>query len=320
MKALPSRFRISLALALCALCLGPAARAQEKKEGKKEQAAEPVQVRLNAAVFDAQNRPVAGLRAEDFEVLEDGVPQRLTHFERREGPLAFGLLVDNSGSFREIINGVVGLGLMFVNESGPDAEGFVVRFIGSDYITVIQQMTASKARLAGALEEMFIEGGQTAIGDAVHLSADYLARFKAAQTAPRPHGLVLITDGEDRGSRHKPEQVHQKLRESGVPVFALGIVKGSRLQSSPEKARRYLERLASESGGRAHFGAEPRDLVPAVRQILDEMGAPYALGYASTNPKRDGGRRKIEVRAKGPADSGPLTVRAKPDYTAPDKK
>ena len=48
------------------------------------------------------------------------------------------------------------------------------------------------------------------------------------------------------------------------------------------------------------------------------MNAPYALGYASTNPKRDGRQRKLEVRARHAA--GPLTVRAKPEYTAPDKK
>jgi Ca-activated chloride channel homolog len=322
MKASLSRTRVLLALVLCALCLGAPAFAQEKKEakqeGKKEDAAEPLSVRLNASVFDAEGRPVNDLRMEDFEVLEDGVPQKLTHFERREGPLTFGLVVDNSGTFRSIFNEVVGLGSMFVAESGPDSEAFVVRFVSSDQITIMQNVTASKPRLAAALGQMYIEGGQTAIMDAVYLSAEHLLKFKAGQTAPRRYGLVLITDGEDRANFYRPEQVYQKLREAGAPLYVAGVVKRQNMKISPEKARKYLERFAFESGGRAHFADQPRDLAPAVRQILDELGAPYALGYASTNPKRDGRQRKLEVRARGPA--GPLAVRAKADYTAPDKK
>jgi VWFA-related protein len=322
MKASLSRLRILLTFVLCGLSLGAASFAQEqqgaKKEGKQGPAAEPLRVRLNASVFDAQNRPVAGLDAEDFEVLEDGVAQQLTHFERREGPLTFGLVVDNSGTFRSVFDDVVNLGRLFVAESGPDAELFVIRFVDSAHIDIVQNVTASKSRLAAALDNMYIEGGQTAIGDAVYLAADHLARFKAGQTAPRRYGLVLITDGEDRVNYYKPAQVYQKLREAGAPLYVAGIVNGDNLKISPEKARRYLERFASESGGRAHFAEKPRDLAPSVRQILDELGAPYALGYDSTNPKRDGRKRKLEVRAKSAA--GPLTVRAKDGYTAPDKK
>jgi VWFA-related protein len=229
-------------------------------------------------------------------------------------------VVDNSGTFRSVFNDVVSLGRSFVAESGPEAEAFVVRFVSSDQITVMQNLTASKSRLAAALDNMYIEGGQTAIADAVYLSADHLVKLKAGQTAPRRYGLVLITDGEDRVNFYRPEQVYQKLREAAAPLYVAGIVNRDNLKISPEKARKYLERYAFESGGRAHFAARPRDLLPAVRLILDEMGAPYALGYVSTNPKRDGRTRKIEVRAKSPADAGPLTVRAKGDYTAPDKK
>jgi Ca-activated chloride channel family protein len=316
MKAWPTRTLWLLTLVACALAA--AAPAQEKKEGKKDSAADALRVSLHVSVFDAQNQPVTNLNAEDFEVLEDGVAQKLTHFERREGPLAFGLVVDNSGSFHDIIDGVIGLGRSFVNESGPGAVSFVVRFVSTDEIKVMHGVTTDKRALVDALDAMYIEGGQTAVGDAVYLSAEHLASYKAAMHVPHRYGLVLITDGEDRASYYKPEQVHRKLREAGVPVYALGIVKGSRLRSSPEKARRYLERLAFESGGTVYFAEHPRDLAPAVRHILDEMGAPYALAYAPANQKRDGRPRRLEVRAKGPA--GPLTVKAKTEYTATDKK
>ena len=320
MKASPSRPRMLTACVVCALALAAPMPAQEKKEGKSEPAVAQWAARLNVSVFDAQNRPVTSLNAEDFEILEDGVAQKVTHFERREGPLTFGLVVDNSGSFRSLMNDVVGVGHALVEASGPDAEIFVVRFVGSKSINIVQPLTTNKARLGGALDDMFVEGGQTAINDAVYLSADYLAQFKAGQSAPRRYGLVLITDGEDRKSNYKPAQVHQKLREAGVPLYALGLwhgeIRGFQ-ETTPEKAGKYLERLAFESGGRAHLIKKRADLAPAVRQILAELSAPYALGYVPTSQKRDGRKRKLEVRAKGSA--GPLTVHTKNEYTAPEK-
>lgn len=302
--------------ALCVALLASSAGAQEKKEQKPEPT---LSVRLSALVVDAQNRLVGDLRREDFQVLEDGVPQQISFFEKQDGPHAFGLVVDSSGSLRSQINAVVGFGKMIVVGTGEGSEGFVVRFISSDNIKVMQDVTADKGALARALDAIYVEGGQTAINDAVYLAADRMAKYRQGETAPRRYSLVLVTDGEDRASFYRNEQVYAKLRETGLRVFVVGLVGGDYAKSSPEKAKQYLSRLAFETGGTAYFVTKPNELSNAARQILLEMSANYVLGYDSTNPKRDGSTRKIQVTVKSGAGGEQRKVLAKESYVAPRK-
>ena len=304
-----------LAASLCSSVA--AARAQESK---KEQSAErPLAVRLGALVLDAQDRPVNELRAEDFQVVEDGAPQKVTHFERLEGPHAFGLVVDRSGSLRRDIGNVVEFGKLVVRGTGAEAAGFVVTFIASDNIKVAQDTTTDKRAMESALDDIWIEGGQTAINDAVYLAADRLAKFRKAEKLPRRYSLILVTDGEDRASYYDDEQVYAKLRESGLRVFVIGLVQKEYRSTTPEKAKRYMRRLASESGGSAYFFKKGDELLSVSGSVLADMNANYLVGYESTNPKRDGSKRKVALSvAAGPGGEA-RKVLAKDGYEAPKR-
>lgn len=297
MKASRSWRALLLAALLCPAAAAP--RAQESKQQKP--AAQPAAVRLGALVLDAQGKPVGDLRPEDFQVVEDGAPQKVTHLERLEGPHAFGLLVDSSGSMRNDINNVVEFGRRVVGSAGADAAGFVVRFTASDNIKVIQDATTDKRALSAALDEIFVEGGQTAINDAVHLGAERLAQFRKNEKAPRRYSVIIVTDGEDRASWYKDQQVYAKLREAGVRLFVIGLVQKDYRSTTPEKAKQYMRRLAAESGGSAYFFRRGDELAPVAERVLADMNANYLVGYESTNRRRDGAARKISVTvAPGP--------------------
>lgn len=310
--------RSSCALLLSALLCTAAA--QDSKKGKKEEtASRPVAVRLSALVLDAQDRPVGGLRAEDFQVVEDGVPQKVTLFERLEGPHAFGLAVDSSGSMRRNIDRVTDFGKLVVRGAGPDSVGFVVSFIDSDHIRVVQDTTTNRGALEAALDDIFIEGGQTAINDAVYLAAERVAQFRKLEKIPRRYSVVLVTDGEDRASYYKDEEVYAKLRETGVRVFVIGLVQSEYNSTTPEKAKQYMRRLALESGGSVYFWKRGDELPPVARLVLADMSANYLLGYESTNARRDGGARKVSVSvAAGPGGEA-RKVFAREGYDAPKK-
>jgi Ca-activated chloride channel family protein len=308
--------RLLSAFVLCA-ALTLAVVAQEKKKEKPPET--PLSVRLSALVLDSQDRLAGDLRQEDFQILEDGVPQKISVFEKQEGPHAFGLVVDSSGSLRSEINKVLEFGKMILAGTGADSEGFVVRFISSDKIRMLQDVTADKSALARALDSVYVEGGQTAINDAVYLAAERMAKYRQSQKAPRRYSLVLITDGEDRASFYKNEQVFEKLRAAGVRVFVVGFVGGDYLKTPPEKVKAYMNRLAFESGGSAYFVKRGDELPEVARQILTEMSANYVLGYDSTNPKRDGSARKIQLTVSNGTGGGPRKVLAKDSYVAPKK-
>jgi Ca-activated chloride channel family protein len=315
MRASRSWCALAFAALLCAAAAGP--RAQESK--KEKSAARPLTVRLSALVLDSQDRPVGDLRQEDFQIKEDGVPQQITHFEKLEGPHAFGLLVDSSGSMRSDISRVVEFGRLVVNGTGENSAGFALSFIASDDVRILQDTTTDKRALTAGLDEVYIKGGQTAINDAVYLGAERLAQFRKIEKSPRRYSLVVVTDGEDRASYYKDEQVYEKLREADVRVFVIGLVQKEYQSTTPEKARQYMRRLAAESGGSAYFWKQGDDLAAVAEHVLADMKANYLVGYESTNPKRDGAARKVSVSVAAGPSGETRKVYAKDGYDAPKK-
>ena len=310
-------------LTLVLVCLTAALPAGAQDKGKKEKgkAAEaPFEVRLNVTVLDAAGRPVTDLRAEDFHVTEDGAAQQVKHLSRHEGPPVFGIVADNSGSLRHLMNAVVDFGRLLVEGSDPRSEIFVERFVGSDQIALMQDFTTNRAALGRALDDMYVEGGQSAITDALYLAAEHMARRKDEGRPPRRRALVLITDGEDRANVHTTEQLVAKLREGEVQVFVLGLTKAVKLQvTSPEKATAYLNRVALESGGALYLPEKQANLVDFAKDIIAELNAPYTLGFTPANQKRDGSTRKLSVAVANAPDGGPRRVVARAAYTAPRK-
>src|SRR5215213_1735129 len=122
-------------------------------------------VNLSVRVIDRNNRPINGVRQEDFKVYEDGVLQPVQFFSTEEVPISYGLAVDNSGSMRSQIDKIIEAGKILINTNKPGDETFLVRFIDSEKIETMQDFTADKERLFDGLDSMYIEGGQTAIID-----------------------------------------------------------------------------------------------------------------------------------------------------------
>lgn len=306
-------------LTLTLVCLLAATAAAQDKGKKEKVAAEPFEVRLGVTVLDAGGRPVEGLRAEDFRVTEGGAAQQVKQLTRHEAPPVFGIVADNSGSLRHLINAVVEFGHLLVEKSDPRSEIFVERFVGPDRIVLVQNFTTNRAALKSALDEMYVEGGQSAITDALFLAAEHMAA-RGDEAPPRRGALVLITDGEDRENARTVEQLVAKLRSSGVQVFVLGLTKAVKIQrGSPEKAIAYLNRVAVESGGALYLFDKQADLPGLALSILAELNAPYTLTFAPSNQKRDGSTRKLSITVADAPDGTPRRVVARASYAAPKK-
>ncbi|MCA1592298.1 MAG: hypothetical protein LC754_06540 [Acidobacteria bacterium] len=107
-------------------------------------------VKLNVLVTDDKGHFAGDAKQEDFHVFEDGVEQRITFFARDESPLSYGLVVDNSGSLRSMMNTVVSITKAFVKYNRAQDETFVVRFVGSDHISIMEDFTSNTAALSKA--------------------------------------------------------------------------------------------------------------------------------------------------------------------------
>jgi Ca-activated chloride channel homolog len=259
-------------------------------------------VQLHVRVIDRNNRPIDNVTLDQFHVYEDGVIQPVESFTREEVPISYGLAVDTSGSLRTQLQSVIDAGKTIVNSNKKGDETFLIRFIGRDNTELIQDFTTKQDLLIDALDNLYVEGGQTAVIDAVYLAAEHATEpGNNDRIEKRRRALIVITDGEDRGSVYTQDQLFARLREEDVQIFVIGFIneldkEAGLIRKSPrEKAVNLINKLASETGGRAFFPESISDLPRIANEIVRDMRTQYVLSYNPTNKTPDGTFRAIKV-------------------------
>lgn len=266
-------------------------------------------VNLNVRIVDRNNRPIGNVTKNEIKIYEDNVLQEIDGFTKAEVPTNYALVIDNSGSLRFQLEKVIEAGKIIVNTNRPDDETSVIRFVSSDKIEITQDFSANKADVNEALDNLFIEGGQTAIIDAVYLAAEKVNQYEKSRNPndKKRRALILVSDGEDRDSYYNEQQLFDLLRESDVQIYAVGFTSdlskdGGFITKSPKgKAEAFLKRLAEETGGKAYFPQTTGELDTIARDIAAELRTQYVISYYPTNNEKDGKFRNIKVAvADGP--------------------
>lgn len=263
-------------------------------------------VNLNVRVVDRFNRPIANLRKEDFQIFEDKAAQPIEFFSQSEVPTNYALVIDNSGSLRFQLEKVIEASKTIVGTNRPDDETGVIRFVSSEKIEILQDFTADKTDLNDALDNMFIEGGQTAIIDAIYLAAEKVDEYEKSRNPNdrKRRAMIVVSDGEDRSSYYKEEQLFKMLREADVQIYTVGFVKdletdGSFIRKSPQKkAKNFLTKLAEETGGKAYFPNTVSELPAIANDISSELRTQYSIGYLPDNDIPKDAFRNIKVVVK----------------------
>ena len=266
-------------------------------------------VDLNVRVVDRNNHSIGTLKQDDFKVYEDNVLQPIEFFTKGEVPTNYSLVVDNSGSLRFQLDKIIEASKIIINTNRPDDETSVIRFVSSDKIEILQDFTADKSLLDDALEDFHVDGGKTAIIDAVYLAAERVTEYEKSRSSDdrKRRALILVSDGEDRDSFYSEKQLFDALKESDVQIFVVGFVndldkEGGFISKSPQsKAKAFLDRLATETGGKAYYPNDIGELNGIASNIASELRTQYLISYAPTNDKQDGSLRNIKVSiADGP--------------------
>ena len=260
-------------------------------------------VNLNVRVVDRNNRSIANLKQSDFTVYENNVPQKIEFFGKAEVPTNYAMVIDNSGSMRLLIDKVIESSKIIIGTNRPADETEIVRFVSSDKIEVLQDFTASKEDLNDALDNMIIEGGSTAIIDAIYLAAQQVDDYEKSRNKndTKRRALILVSDGEDRDSYYKEQQLFELLRESDVQIYAIGFVselskEGGFISKSPQgKAKAFLENIAKETGGKVYFPGSISELNGIAQDIANELRTQYTISYSPPGDVKPGTFRPIKV-------------------------
>jgi len=285
-------------------------------------------VDLLFTVKDKNGNLVPHLTKNDCSVQEDKVPQTLKSFVAETSqPLTLGVLLDTSGSQMRVLQLEKDAGSQFLQRViKPKDEAFL---LGVDVnVDLLQDLTSSTRLLTRALSKAEINAGVglgpgpvptshprgTLLYDAVYLAS----HEKLTQENGRK-ALILLTDGEDQGSRVKIEEAIAAAQKANAVVYVILIadVEGYLDQGIGYFGYSPMKKLAEETGGRViNVGNNNKKLVAAFGQIEDELRTQYLLTYTSTNANRDGKFRRIAVECRGDKDND-LKVQVRKGYYAP---
>ena len=186
--------------------------------------------------------------------------------------IAYGILLDDTGSMRSQLEMVeeIGKGVVHqVHDHGPvSLFDFATQGVGRASRAVPTpriEATQDEQLLNRTINNLYVQGGQTTLLDAVEFIGDSLD-----QESPDTNKvIILITDGEERSSRINQKELIQKLNEHKTSVFAIGLVQ--QLDKSRSKAVDLLKLITKETGGRVVF---PKSDRPELQSLLAELAIP----------------------------------------------
>ena len=329
-------------------------------------------VSVPAVVTDRTGRPLTGLTASDFQIFEDGRPQKIANFATTSAPFEVALLLDTSGSTREEVGLIRRAARAFIEALRPGDRvailAFNTREDGSEKLATVEvkaALTDDREELQQAIENIGASNG-TPFYDSLETVAKEVFRDRPKDELRGRRALVALTDGVDSTSESDFESAREALKRAGLVSYFVevnteeyvedrlmedcqddGALRLSHAQLERYRrviapgadsadfadfcrmgqfermhasrtlydiARREMNQLARETGGKTFPAADLRDAQRAFRQVAEDIGTQYSLGYYPTNKTRDGSFRTIRVTVRAPRDA---QVRAREGYRAP---
>lgn len=245
-------------------------------------------VELFVAVNDRSGALARDLKAEDFEVFEDGRPQEIVRFELVDSlPLTVGILIDTSGSMASSLVETQEAAAGFLESVMTRRDrSFAISFARRPRLEM--PPTDDVGAVVSALSGLQAVG-DTALHDAIVHSLYYFRGIQGQRA------LVLLSDGDDNASYIKFNDALEYARRSGVAIYTIGLNLPGMLSGVQAK----LRGLAEATGGRVFFTNKPEELPEIYAQIESELRSRYFLAYNSDRPAGGGAFREIEVRVKG---------------------
>jgi VWFA-related protein len=266
------------------------------------------EVALVNIVFTVTNRngvPISGLKAKDFQILEDRQPQKIDYFselgKETDVPLTIALLIDTSGSVKDKLDfEKTTASEFFTDVLRPKKDNAMIIKFDSE-VTLVQDFTQDQKALVKALQSLKA-GSNTSLYDAVYVAAEENLKKETGRKV-----MLVITDGDDLQSIMRKEDAIEAAQRNDIVIYGIGV------QTEGTKFG-VLKSFAKETGG-AFFSphATLGEIKSAFQSVGRDLQGQYSLAYVSTNNKRDGAFRTINLRCK----SEDVRIRTRKGYYAP---
>src|SRR5579864_7552089 len=291
----------------------------QTKDQNDEQSMETLKVRVNVVqlffnVKDKKGALIPNQTKNNFQIFEDGTPQTIKYFAAESNlPLTLGILIDSSGSQLRVLDMEKQVGGAFLKQILTDKDEAYVMDFNID-AELVQDYTRDVDRLQAALNKVKINTGYTTgpipgagggpvptaqspgtvLYDAVYLSAHDMLAKEVGRKA-----MVLLTDGQDEGSRLKLRDAVEAAQKADSIVYVLLCADRGFYGGFGYSGESDMRKLTEQTGGRViNVGNKFDKLKEAFDQVAAELRSQYNIGYTPTNAKLDGSYRKLEIKSK----------------------
>jgi Ca-activated chloride channel homolog len=289
----------------------PTQKVETPEEEEQVLVVDTTQIVLNAIVTDAQDRYVSGLKAEQFNLLEDQVPQKIISFGLEQVPFVAAILLDTSGSMGPKMSLARSACARFASGIRV-GDSVAIYSFGGMKVKLLQDF--SEVRDVDPIVWDTDPDGETPLYDAIVTASEALGKREEQRRA-----ILLISDGADTRSRASFEEASRAASLANVMIYAVDMSEAA-FGRGPAKdsGSQVLKDFALKTGGRFFPSPGGSKLRDAFAEAVEELRNQYTLVYEPTNDKQDGKWRAIELTAKSPL----YKVRTRQGYYAakPAKK
>ncbi len=262
---------------------------------------------LNATITDAKGTIVSGLKQNQFQIFEDGKEQKIEFFEAEKTPFAAIILLDSSGSMEQRVSLARSAAIQFLDRLRIDDVAAIYNF--DSKISLVQDFSNSRDIYEGAFD--IKANGMTVLNDAIFKAAEELDKRKEKRRA-----IIILSDGADTKSGRSADKALKAALAANATIYTVDM---SAIEASGKERMQnqgVLNNFAEKSGGK--FIATPGGVAlrDAFKNIVEELGVQYTLGYQTTNTAKDGKWRTIEIKT----NKQDVNVRTRKGYNAPKEK
>jgi Ca-activated chloride channel family protein len=262
---------------------------------------------INATITDAKGSPVAGLKQNQFQIYEDGMEQKIEFFEAAKTPFAAVILLDSSGSMEQRVSLARSAAIQFLDRLRTDDVAAIYNF--DSKISLVQDFSNSRDIYEGVFD--IKANGMTVLNDAIYKAAEELGKRPEKRRA-----IIVLSDGADTQSGRSADKALKAALGAGATIYTVDMSAINANGKERMQNQGVLKNFAEKSGGK--FVATPGGVAlrDAFKNIVDELGIQYTLGYHPSNAAKDGKWRTIELRANKPD----INIRTRKGYHAPKGK
>jgi Mg-chelatase subunit ChlD len=266
---------------------------KDEQEQDKSQivSVDTTDVVLHLTVTDGNGKFISKLTAEDFEVLEDRVPQHVLSLSSYELPFAAAILLDTSGSMDSKMSLARAACTGFV-EGIRDGDVFAIYGFGGTKVKLLQDFT--EVRDAGFALWDEDARGMTPLYDGIVEASQALGK-----RGERRKAILLVSDGADTQSKATFEKALRQAMAFDISIYCVDLTDPTlNRTNAANPGGEAMKNFSLKTGGRFFRTPGGAALKSAFIDTVQELRNQYTLIYEPLNEKRDGKWRSIEVRPR----------------------